>query len=266
MLLAGCSAAEANERFCGSGATSAWPAARKERRGGLVKRFYKSAEPVESGGGHQIRLDGRPVNTPAKARLVVPSAALAAALAEEWDAQAETVEPQTMPLTQLANTTIDQVSRQRDEVVTGVLAYAETDLLCYRADQPEALVQRQTATWQPFLDWAALEFDAPLSVTRGVLPARQPRSSLEAFTRVVGAFDDFRLAAVSHAAGLEGSIVLALALSAGRATAEESFRAAYLDDLYQQEVWGGDAEAAARLDRLRAEIAATERFLRLLEG
>ena len=231
-----------------------------------MRRFYKSVDATESDDGYQIRLDGRPVNTPAKARLVLPGAALAAAVAEEWDAQVETVAPDTMPLTQLANTTLDRVAPQRDAVVAGVLAYAETDLLCHRADRPDALVQRQNAAWQPFLDWAALELDAPLTVTCGVLPAPQPRSSLEAFARVVRAFDDFRLAAVSHLAGLEGSIVLALALCAGRASAEESFNAAFLDELYQQEVWGADWDAATRLDRLRAEIAATERFLRLLDG
>ena len=231
-----------------------------------MKRFYKAAEAAPVDGGHEVRLDGRPVNTPAKSRLIVPGAALAAALAEEWNAQGETIDPDTMPLTQLANTTIDRVARQREEVVAGVLAYAETDLLCYRADQPESLAERQNAVWQPLLDWAALTFDAPLTVTRGVLPTRQPQASLDALARAVSACDAFRLAGVSQAAGLLGSIVLALALSAGRIGAREAFDVAHLDDLYQQELWGEDDEAVVRLDRLRAEIAATERFLRLLDS
>ena len=230
-----------------------------------MKRFYTSAEPVAVEAGHQIHLDGRPVNTPAKVRLIVPNSALAAALAEEWNVQAEIIDPDTMPLTQLANTTIDRVAGQREAVVAGTLVYVETDLLCYRADQPRSLVERQAAVWQPLLDWAALEFDAPLTVTQGVLPARQPPSSLTAFARIVADCDDFRLAAISHAAALQGSLVLALALSAGRVTAAEAFDAAHLDDLYQQEFWGEDAEAAARLDRLRSELAATERFFRLLD-
>ncbi len=231
-----------------------------------MKRFYKSAAPARVDAGHQIHLDGRPVNTPAKARLVVPNAALAAALAEEWNAQAETVDPDAMPLTQLANTTIDRVAHQRDAVRSGLLAYAETDLLCYRAEQPAALVERQNAVWQPLLDWAALEFDAPLAVTQGVLPARQPQASLDALAGTIAGCDDFHLAALSHAAALQGSIVLALALWKARITAAEAFNAAHLDDLYQQEVWGADTEATARLDRLRADLAATDRFLRLIDA
>lgn len=231
-----------------------------------MKRFYKSAAPARIDAGHQIHLDGRPVNTPAKARLVVPNAALAAALAEEWNAQAETVDPDAMPLTQLANTTIDRVSHQRDAVRSGLLAYAETDLLCYRAEQPAALVERQNAVWQPLLDWAALEFDAPLTVTQGVLPARQPQASLDALAGTIAGCDDFHLAALSHAAALQGSVVLALALWKARITAAEAFDAAHLDDLYQQEVWGADSEATARLDRLRADLAATDRFLRLIDA
>ena len=231
-----------------------------------MKRFYKSAEPAQGDAGYQIHLDGRPVNTPAKARLTVPAAALAAAVAEEWNAQTETVDPDTMPLTQLANTTIDRVAPQRDEVAATVLAYAETDLLCYRADHPAALAERQNAVWQPLLDWAALEFDAPLTVVRGILPARQPQASLDAFARRVGTLDDFHLAAIGHAAGLQGSIVLALALAAKRITAEQAYEAAFLDDLYQLEVWGEDDEATTRLDRLRAELAATDRFLTLIDG
>lgn len=230
-----------------------------------MKRFYTSAKPVAAEAGHQVHLDSRPVNTPGKARLVVPGAALAAALADEWNAQAETIDPETMPLTQLANTAIDRVALQRDAVIAGTLAYAETDLLCYRAEQPRALAERQAAVWQPLLDWAALEFDAPLTVTHGVLPASQPQSSLTAYARIVAGCDDYRLAGLSHAAALQGSLVLALALSAGRVTAADAFEAAHLDDLYQQEFWGEDAEAAARLDRLRAEFAATERYLRLVD-
>lgn len=231
-----------------------------------MRRFYKVAGMADTEGGCLIQLDGRPVNTPAKTRLVVPSAALAQAIAEEWNAQGETVEPATMPLTQLANTAIDRVAGDREGVLCSVLAYAESDLLCYRADQPAELEARQNAIWQPLLDWAALEFDAPLTVTRGVLPISQPRSSVEALRAVLSGLDDLHLAAVGHATGLSGSIVVGLALAAGRVTAEQAFEAANIDEAYQRERWGADAEATARLEHLRREIAATDRFLKLLDG
>lgn len=230
-----------------------------------MKRFYKTAGIAPEDGGYRVLLDGRPIRTPAKARLAVPGQALAEAMAEEWNAQGEAIDPNAMPLTQLANTTIDRVSQERDAVVASVLAYAETDLLCYRAEQPAALVERQAATWQPLLDWAALELDAPMAVTRGVLPTSQPRSSVEALRTVLDRFDDFHLAAVGHATGLSGSIVVALALAAARVTAEQAFDAASIDEAYQLETWGADAEAAARLAHQRREIAATDRFLRLLD-
>ena len=230
-----------------------------------MKRFYKLAGIASEDGGYRVLLDGRPIKTPAKAGLAVPSQALAEAMAEEWNAQGEVIDPHAMPLTQLANTTIDRVSQERDAVATSILAYAETDLLCYRAEQPTALVERQAAAWQPLLDWAALELDAPLTVTRGVLPTSQPRSAVEALRTALDKFDDFHLAAVGHATGLTGSIVVALALAAARITAEEAFDAASIDEAYQQETWGADAEAAARLEHQRREIVATDRFLRLLD-
>lgn len=230
-----------------------------------MKRFYKVAGASKAEGGYQIHLDGKPVNTPAKARLLVPNRAIAEAIAEEWNSQHETIDPATMPLTQLVNTTIDRVAREREAVVTGVLAFAETDLLCYRAEQPAALADRQAAAWQPLLDWAALELDAPLSVTNGVLPVPQPPASLAAFGALLGGYDDFRLAVVAHAAGLLGSIVLAIALAAGRITAAEAFELANLDEAYQHENWGTDSEAVARLERRRLEISATERFLGMLD-
>lgn len=230
-----------------------------------MRRFYKSASTVAADRGHEIRLDGKPARTPAKHPLVAPSGALAAAIAAEWEAQDKTIDPATMLLTQLANTTIDRVVREREVVVAGVLAYAETDLLCYRAEQPAALVERQNAVWQPLLDWAAQELDAPLNVARGVLPVRQPQESVAAFVRMLAGFDDFRLAAIAHAAGLLGSVILALAMVVGRITADQAFDAAHLDEAHQLESWGADSEAAARLDRLRLEIAATGRFLSLLD-
>lgn len=231
-----------------------------------MRRFYKVASAVGTDDGCQIHLDGRPVNTPAKARLLVSSASLAEAIAEEWNAQENTVDAATMPLTQLANTAIDRVAREREAVVAGVLAFAETDLLCYRAEQPAALVERQNAVWQPLLDWAALELDARLNVTQGVLPVRQPQESVAALTRALAGSDDFHLAAVAHAAGLLGSVVLALALAIGRISADQAFDAAHLDEAHQLERWGADSEAAARLHGLRLEMAATGRFLSLLDG
>lgn len=242
------------------------PAQPAEMTSEPMRRFYKSVEAVAVDGGHEIRLDGRPVRTPGKAPLALPNAALAAAVAAEWQAQDQDIDPASMPLTQLASTAIDRVAGERETVIAGIVAYAETDLLCHRAERPAALVERQNMAWQPLLDWAALEYDAPLAVTCGVLPVAQPRSSVAAFAGALAGFDDFRLAAVAHLTGLLGSVVLALALAAGRLAAGEAFDAAHLDETYQQEVWGADAEAVARLGRLRAEVEAAARFLTLLDG
>ena len=231
-----------------------------------MKRFYKKAEVVPAAGGHGIALDGRLVKTAGKHDLIVPSLALASAVAAEWDPQQGEIRRERMPLTRLAGTTLDRNSTQREAIVHQVAHYAGTDLVCYRATHPPALAARQQAVWQPLIDWAVERYDAPLTVTTGVIPASQPTVSLAAFTAVVAGHDDFSLTALHAATAACGSLVIALALLEGRLDAGEAFAASQLDESFQIEAWGEDAEQAERRALLAAEIAAAARFLELLRG
>lgn len=231
-----------------------------------MKRVYKTvaARPVEGGWG--VALDDRPMRTPAKRDLVVPTEALARAIADEWDAQQDEVRPNTMPLTRLAATTIDRTAAQRDTVIAEVANYAGTDLVCYRADHPPALASRQHSAWQPLIDWATLRYDAGLTVTSGVIPTPQSPATLRAFAAAVAAYDDFRLTALSAATGACSSLVVALALIEGRLQPDAAFEASQLDETFQIEAWGEDAEAMARRRGVAEDIAACSRFAKLLEA
>jgi len=232
---------------------------------GKIKRFYRSAEATATDEGFAVTLDGRPIRTPAGKPLRLRNAALAEALAGEWRAQGEQVEPHTMPLTQLASTAIDRVAPQRGAILDELLRYAGTDMLCYRADEPADLVRRQEALWTPLLDWAAERFGVRLAVTCGVMPADQPAEALAGLRAALEACDDLRLTALQSATAATGSLVIALALVEGRLVAETAFAVAFADEIYQAELWGDDAEAEARRERLKADIQAAERFARLAE-
>jgi chaperone required for assembly of F1-ATPase len=231
-----------------------------------MKRFYKKAEPVPAAGGHGIALDGRLVKTSGKRDLVVPSLALAAAMAAEWEAQQGEIRREVMPLTRLAGATIDRNAAQRDAVVQQVAHYAGTDLVCYRAAHPPALAALQQAVWQPLIDWAVDRYGAPLAVTTGVIPASQPAASLAAFTEAVAEYDDFSLTALHAATAACGSLVIALALLEERLDADQAFAASQLDESFQIEVWGEDSEQAERRAALAAEIVAAARFVSLLRA
>jgi len=231
-----------------------------------MKRFYEKAEIVPAADGHGIALDGRLVKTAAKHDLIVPSLALAAAVAAEWDAQQGEIHREAMPLTRLAGTTIDRSAAQREAIVRQVAQYAGTDLVCYRATHPPALTARQQAVWQPLIDWAVERYDAPLMVTTGVIPANQPAASLAAFAAVVAEHDDFSLTALHAATGACGSLVIALALLEGRLDAGKAFAASQLDESFQIEAWGEDTEQAERRAALAADIAAAAEFMSLLRG
>jgi chaperone required for assembly of F1-ATPase len=231
-----------------------------------MKRFYKTAEPVPAAGGHGVALDGKLVKTRGRHDLIVPSPPLAAAVAAEWDAQHGEIRSAAMPLTRLAGTTIDRSAAQRDAIVQQVANYAGTDLVCYRAAHPPALAALQQAVWQPLIDWAADRYGAPLAVTAGVIPASQSAASLAAFTEAVAEYDDFSLTALHAATAACGSLVIALALLEGRLDADQAFAASQLDESFQIEVWGEDAEQAKRRAALAAEIAAAAQFISLLRG
>lgn len=231
-----------------------------------MKRVYKQVSVEAVDGGWEVRLDGRPVRTPARQPLHLPTRALADAVAAEWDAQADAVRPNTMPLTQLANVAVDRARDQHPQMVEAVAAYAGTDLLCYRADTPPALAERQRRDWQPLLDWCALRHDALLAPTVGIVHRPQSAEALAALRAAVEDLDPWRLAALQNAVGATGSLVIALALLDGRVTPAEAFALSQLDELFQAEQWGEDAEAARRRAGILADLEATGRFIAAING
>lgn len=229
----------------------------------LAKRFYKSAS-VSSSAPFQVLLDGRAVKTPAKQPLVLPTEAAARAVADEWNAQGETINPATMPLTRFANTAIDAVAGTADAVAADIAAYAGRDLLCYRADAPAELAHAQAEKWDPVLDWAAKSCDARFAVATGIMPVDQPESALTAIASAVEPHDPFRLTALHVMTTLTGSALLALAHAAGAISADDAWSAAHVDEDYQIARWGTDEEAAARREARRAEFQAASKLLALL--
>lgn len=208
------------------------------------KRFWKVATVTEVDGGFSIALDGRTLRTPAKAALILPTRALAEAIAGEWQAQEDELRPETMPLTRIANSAVDKVGPQQSEVAALLAAYAETDLLCHRAQAPEALVQRQSAAWDPLLDWAAAALEARLQPVAGVIAAPQDRRALDRLGARVGAFDPFELAAFHDLVTLTGSLILAFAVVGNVDDPETIWAASRIDETWQAEIWGTDEEAA----------------------
>jgi chaperone required for assembly of F1-ATPase len=226
-----------------------------------MKRFYRD---VSTGDDNTVLLDGRPLKTPRGELVVLPAQALAEAVSEEWRAQGDEIDAQSMPLTKLANTAIDSVAPRRNDVVTEITAFARHDHLCYRTDTPAELAHRQGAGWDPLLDWAAERYGAPLMTAHGVTSVAQPESSLAALGNAVGSRDVFALSALHVIAAITGSLVLALAVADGRLTATEAFALSQVDERFQAEKWGLDSEAEARAKRLEEEVKAAARFLKLL--
>jgi chaperone required for assembly of F1-ATPase len=228
-----------------------------------MKRFYSQASVAQGDDGFTITLDGKTIQTPAGNRLLVQDAGLAEAIAGEWLAQGETIRPDCMPLTQLASTALDRVIPNRPVIIAQLVNYAATDLLCYRAEAPQDLVERQDRLWQPLVDWVSATFDVELRVTRGVIPVAQPEATLAAFAAFLERYDHLRLTALQSAVAAMGSLLLGLALVEGRLAAEEAFAASQLDESYQIELWGEDVEATRAREALRKDIAAASQFLEL---
>jgi len=224
-----------------------------------MKRFYKEVGVADRG----ILLDGKTLKTPRGVALVLPTDALAEAVAAEWRAQGEEIVPAEMPLTKLANTAIDGVVPRRDEVIAEIAAFARHDHLCYRTDTPAELVARQNAAWDPLLDWVAERYGAPLLTAHGITSIAQPEESLAALKEAVETFDPFTLAALHVVASIAGSLSLALAVADKRLTAGEAFAASQVDERYQAEKWGLDGEAEARARHLAKELDAAARFMDL---
>ena len=230
-----------------------------------MKRFWKSAAAIRAEGGFAISLDGRPVRTPARAELIVPGRQLADAIAQEWASQPEDFDPRQMPLTGLANAAIDRVAPDPAAFADGLARYAETDLTCYRAAEPDELVARQAEHWDRLLDWARGRYDIHFDLVTGIIHRPQPRPTLERLTAAVRALDPFRLAGLSPLVTIGGSLIAGLAVLSGDLDAETAFAATHLDELWQAEQWGEDALAAqARVHRQR-DLMAAARFLDLLD-
>jgi chaperone required for assembly of F1-ATPase len=243
----------------------------REPKRPAMKRFYKTvsvaaADPSAGSGEeeHRILLDGRPMRTPAKGVLAVPSRALAEAVAAEWDAQREEIEPASMPLTRLVNSTLDGVRGREDDVRAEIAKYAGSDLVCYRAGEPEGLVRRQAEMWDPVLAWSREALGAEFRVAEGLMPAEQPEAARNAIARELATHDAFALAALHVMTTLTGSALLALAHAMGRLSAEAAWAAAHVDEDWQIAKWGEDAEAAARRQRRWAEMQSASRLLALL--
>ncbi len=229
------------------------------------RRFYKAATAGEAQDGlHPVLLDGRTPKSPQKKPLALPTLALAQVVADEWEAQEKVIDSTAMPATRLAFTAIDRIAETRAEVAREVAAYAGSDLLCYRADGPTPLIERQDREWGAMLDWAKAEHGVALEPITGIIHAPQPAATLAAVEALALRLDDFSLAGVAYAAGLFGSTVLALALRAGRITGQKALDLSRLDEIYQAEQWGDDHEAVTRAANLAIEAAVLERWFAAL--
>ena len=224
---------------------------------------YARVDVAATDAGPTVMLDGKPAKTPARKSLVLPAAALASAVAAEWEAQADRVRPETMPLTRLAATAIDLTAERRQRMVGEAAAYAATDLVCHRAEAPADLVERQHEGWQPVLDWVAARWGARLDVTVGVVPVAQRAEALDALRAAVAGLDDLALVAVGALAGACGSLVIALAVADGRIDGDEAWRLSQIDARHQSARWGEDPEDALRRARLRDDIGAAAQILAL---
>jgi len=226
-----------------------------------MKRFWTN---VSVDAERVVRLDDRPVRTPGRVPLALPTMALAEAVAGEWRDVEETVDPRAMPLTGLANAAIDRIGADPAPFAAGLARYAESDLLCYRADSPPELVARQDAVWNPLLDWARDRYDVHFTLVTGIMHQPQPPATVERLAQAVAALDPFRLAALSPVVTITGSLVLALALLEGAEEADTIWTAAHVDEDFQAEIWGEDYLAVEAREAKRREFDAAVKFLKAL--
>ena len=230
----------------------------------LPKRLYKNVSVGDADGGFAILLDGRPVRTPGKAPLVLPTRALAEAIAAEWTAQCVRIDPATMPLSKLAITAIDGVAKNMAEVAADIVKLAGSDLLCYRAQTPSVLAELQAGAWDPVLRWAQTALGARFRLAEGVVPVEQSREALDRVAAAIEPFDAMALTSLHVMTTLLGSALLALAHAKGEISAEAAWAAAHVDEDWQIRQWGVDVEAAERRAARLREMQAASRFLELL--
>jgi len=230
-----------------------------------VKRFWKHVAVEPEDEGWTVKLDGKPLRTPARAALIVRSQRLAEAIAEEWRAVERDVDPRAMPLTGLANAAIDRVAPERRAFAGGLARYAEADLACYRSDWPPDLVSRQAGKWDELLAWARRRYDVDFSTTSGILHVPQPQATIERLDHAVAALDPFRLAGLSPLVTVGGSLIAGLAVLEKAITPEAAWDAVSVDEVWQLEQWGKDAEAEDALENRRRDFMSAARFLELLD-
>ena len=230
-----------------------------------MKRFWKEVAAKPDQACWTIELDGRAVKTPARAALVVPTRALADAIASEWREVGEKVDPRAMPLTGLANAAIDRVAPDKAAFAEGLARYAEADLACYRAEGPQPLIERQERSWDPLLSWARRRYDVDFTTTAGVMHVAQPAATVERLSHAIATLDPFRLAGLSPLVTIGGSLVAALAVLEKALTANQAWDALSVDERWQLEQWGSDAEAEQALENRRRDFFAAARFLGLLD-
>jgi chaperone required for assembly of F1-ATPase len=230
-----------------------------------TRRVYKAVSIDQKDGRFRVLLDGKPVMSPMRGALATEKRALAEALAAEWDAQNPFIEPEAMPLTRLASTAMDRVAPQREAMVDELMKYIDGDLLCYRANYPPELKARQTAVWQPVLDWLSGALGVTMTAVEGLMPHRQTAKTADDVRRVISALDHDHLTALQASAAITTSLALSLALTHGRITGAEAFAAASLDESYQMEKWGEDELALGRSRHIEADLLAIGEYLRLLK-
>ena len=230
-----------------------------------MKRFWKTVTTAEADGTWQIALDGRAVKTPARIPLAVPTLALVEAIAEEWATRGEDFDPREMPFTGLANAAIDRAAPDPDAFAATLAAYGETDLICYRAGDPEELVARQAAEWDPLLDWARGRYDVHFELAIGIMHRPQPSATVDRLKAAVLALDPFQLAGLSPLVTISGSLVAGLAVLHDAMGAETAFVATHLDELWQAERWGEDELATQAREARKRDFLAAARFVRLLD-
>jgi chaperone required for assembly of F1-ATPase len=228
-----------------------------------MKRFWKAADVVERDGGWGVELDGKPLRTPTREPLTVPTRALADAIAAEWHGVEEKIDPRGLPLTGLANAAIDRVAPDKQAFADGLARYAEADLACYRAEDPPGLVERQAELWDPLLRWGQRRFDVDFKTTGGIVHVAQPQATIDRLAHAISMLDPFRLAGLSPLVTIGGSLLAALGVLEGAFTPEQAWEAVSVDDRWQLEQWGSDAEAEAALASRRWDFLAAARFLEL---
>ena len=230
-----------------------------------MKRFWKDVSVEQEGKGWGVRLDGRPVKTPARAALALPTRELAEAIAGEWRSVGETIDPRAMPLTGLANAAIDRIAPEAEAFAKGLANYAEADLACYRAEGPGPLVERQQEAWDSLLGWARRRYDLDFATTLGVMHVDQPPATVDRLNQAVAALDPFQVAGLSPLVRVGGSLVAGLAVLEKALEPEKAWNAVSIDESWQLEQWGADSEAEAALENRRRDFLAAARFLELLD-